>query len=241
MQDFNFPPLKGLVSLWPRRTALLALLGLTATLATPAFAQKPNTDAGRQIAAQGTPQGVAACVTCHGARGEGMAVFPRLAGAGQAYLQAQLDAFGNGSRKNAVMQPMAEKLSATERAAVAAYFSQLPAPFVAADDAQAAPTDSGAWLATRGRWANQLPACAQCHGPGGSGVGQHFPPLAGLPASYITEQLQAWKTGARPPGPQALMQQVAQKLSDTDMTAVASYYEKRASQPQTAAPQPPRP
>ena len=241
MQDFNFPPLKGLVSLWPRRTALLALLGLTATLATPAFAQKPNTDVGRQIATQGTPQGVAACVTCHGARGEGMAVFPRLAGAGQAYLQAQLDAFGNGSRKNAVMQPMAEKLSATERAAVAAYFSQLPAPFVTAADAQAAPADSGAWLATRGRWADQLPACAQCHGPGGSGVGEHFPPLAGLPAVYITEQLQAWKTGTRPPGPQALMQQVAQKLSDADMTAVASYYEKRASQPQTAALQPPRP
>lgn len=241
MQDFNFPPGQALKSLWSRSTALAALLSLTAVLAAPVFAQKPNTDAGRQIATQGTPQGVAACVSCHGARGEGMAMFPRLAGSGQAYLQAQLDAFGNGARKNAVMQPMAKKLSPAERTAVAAYFSQLPAPFVAAADAQAAPADSGAWLATRGRWANQLPACAQCHGPGGSGVGEHFPPLAGLPASYITEQLQAWKTGARPPGPQALMQQVAQKLSDADMTAVASYYEKRASQPQTAAQQPARP
>ena len=241
MQDFNLPPRKGLAGRRSRSTTLTALLIFGAALVMPAFAQKPNTDAGCQIATQGTPQGVAACVSCHGVRGEGMAMFPRLAGSGQAYLQAQLDAFGNGSRKNAVMQPMAEKLSPAERTAVAAYFSQLPAPFVAAADAQAAPADSGAWLATRGRWADQLPACAQCHGPGGSGVGEHFPPLAGLPAVYITEQLQAWKTGTRPPGPQALMQQVAQKLSDADMTAVASYYEKRASQPQTAALQPPRP
>ena len=173
MQDFPLLSRKELNGWWPRSNmALAALLSLGATLATPAFAQKPNIDAGRQIAAQGTPQGVVACVSCHGAHGEGMAAFPRLAGSGQAYLQAQLDAFGNGSRKNAVMQPMAEKLSVTERADVATYFSQLPMPFVTAKDAQALPADTGAWLATRGRWADQVPACAQCHGPAGLGVGR---------------------------------------------------------------------
>ena len=184
---------------------------------------------GQQIAAQGTSQGVAACISCHGAKGEGMGGFPRLAGTGQAYLLAQLDAFAGGSRKNPIMQPIAQNLTSTERQAVALYFSQLSAPFIAADPAQPSPSDTGAWLATRGRWADQVPACAQCHGPGGSGVGAQFPPLAGLPAAYITEQLQAWKAGNRPPGPLALMYDIAKKLSDAEVSAVAAYYEKLAA------------
>ena len=98
------------------------------------------------------------------------------------------------------------------------------------------PSDTGAWLATRGRWADQVPACAQCHGPGGSGVGGQFPPLAGLPAAYIAEQLQAWKAGSRPPGPLALMAGVAKKLSDAEISAVAAYYEKIAAPDRTAVP-----
>lgn len=208
-----------------------AMLLLAATLAAPAFAQQATPEQGRQIATQGTPQGVVACISCHGARGEGTGAFPRLARTGQAYLLAQLDAFGDGTRKNALMQPFAQKLTPTERMAVAMYYSQLPAPYAASDAAQPSPGDAGAWLATRGRWADQLPACAQCHGPGGSGVGLQFPPLAGLPAAYITEQLQAWKAGTRPPGPQALMLGIALKLTDADVSAVASYYANLAAPP----------
>ena len=193
----------------------VALLLLAAAFVAPGFAQK---------ASQDTPQSVTVCISCHGAKGEGMAAFPRLAGSGQAYLQAQLDAFADGSRKNAVMQPIAQNLKPTERQALALYFSQLPAPFTASDAAQPSPSDTGAWLATRGRWADQLPACAQCHGPAGSGVGAQFPPLAGLPAVYIAEQLQAWKAGSRPPGPLALMSEIAKKLSAAEVTAVSAYY-----------------
>jgi cytochrome c553 len=53
--------------------------------------------------------------------------------------------------------------------------------------------------------------------------------LAGLPAAYVAEQLQAWKAGNRPPGPLALMPAIASKLSDTDITAVAAYYENLAA------------
>ena len=71
---------------------------------------------------------------------------------------------------------------------------------------------------------------------GGSGVGAQFPPLAGLPAAYIAEQLQAWKAGSRPPGPLALMAGVAKKLSDAEISAVAAYYEKIAAPDRTAVP-----
>jgi len=191
---------------------------------------------GQQIAVQGTSQGVAACISCHGAKGEGMGAFPRLAGTGEAYLLAQLDAFANGARKNPIMQPIAQGLQPSERQAVAMYFSQLRTPLLAVDLKQPLTTDTGAWLATRGRWADQVPACTQCHGPGGSGVGAQFPPLAGLPGAYIAEQLLAWKAGNRPPGPLALMAGVAKKLSDAEITAVAAYYEKIALPKRTDIP-----
>jgi cytochrome c553 len=124
------------------------------------------------------------------------------------------------------MQPLARLLSVGDRHAVATYFASLPASPAskANDSASAEPADVGAWIATRGRWEQGLPACAQCHGPGGIGVGSVFPPLAGQPASYIASQLHGWKDGIRPPGPMALMQVVASKLSNTDITAVAAYY-----------------
>jgi cytochrome c553 len=84
--------------------------------------------------------------------------------------------------------------------------------------------EAGASLATRGRWADELPACAQCHGPAGSGVGANFPPLAGQPAAYIAQQLKAWQDGSRPAGPLGLMQAVARKLKPADVQAVSDYY-----------------
>lgn len=216
------------------RRPFVALLGMALVAAAPVWAQNP-VDAGQKIAAQGTPQGVLACVSCHGAQGEGNAAFPRLAGTGQLYLQAQLDAFADGSRKNAVMMPIAQQLTPAERLAVTRYYSQLPAPFRAADAASPKPGATGAWLASRGLWSSGVPACAQCHGPGGNGVGAQFPPLAGLPAAYITAQLLAWKTDSRPPGPLALMPHIAKALSEADMTAVADYYAQLGAAPALSA------
>lgn len=203
------------------RTCLLLAF---AALAPQVRAEEGALEQGRQIATQGAGAAVAACAGCHGARGEGGAAFPRLGGTGQAYLQAQLEAFASGARKNPLMQPIAQGLSPAQRQSVTLYYSRLAAPTQAVDAAQPTPADAGAWLATRGRWTDQVPACAQCHGPGGNGVGANFPPLAGLPAAYISAQLQAWKDGSRPAGPLGLMQSVARKLGDADIGAVSSYY-----------------
>lgn len=186
----------------------------------PAYAATAGVAQGQEIASKGTTEGVPACASCHGVSGEGSVAFPRLGGTGYLYLQAQLNAFANGSRKNPIMQPFAEKLTQAQRDALALYYSQLP-PL----STTAMPSDSpGAALATKGRWSDQIPACAQCHGPGGRGVGANFPPLAGLPAAYITEQLQAWKSAERPPGPLALMPTILRHLSDQDIADVSAYY-----------------
>ncbi len=209
-----------------RRATSACVVAWVAAALTSAHAQSPSS--GQQIAAGGSAQGAAACVGCHGAAGQGNAGagFPRLAGLSAPYLDAQLTAFADGSRQSVVMQPIATLLTASERTAVANYFGTLSRPqgIRTSDPSDPLPSDTGAWLATRGRWNDNMPACAQCHGPGGAGVGSVFPPLAGQPASYIETQLHDWKTGARPPGPLALMPAVATKLSDADIHAVAQYY-----------------
>ncbi|MEO5669656.1 MAG: c-type cytochrome [Ramlibacter sp.] len=214
----------------------LALWLIFAVTSLPlAFAQEAPAAQGRQIASSGKGAAVPACAGCHGQKGEGVAVFPRLAGAGQAYLVAQLEAFADGSRGNPIMKPIAQALSAAERVATAQYYSRLPAPFKAASASQPTTEETGAWLAIRGRWDDQLPACSQCHGAGGSGVGSTFPPLAGLPAAYIAEQLQAWKKGTRPAGPLGLMPAIAKKMTDAEVAAVGSYYEGIVRPPAAAS------
>jgi len=206
----------------PLRAAALCI-ALTAAAAT---SQAQGGGQGSTIAMQGNGKGATACASCHGAHGEGnpAAGFPRLAGVSAPYIESQLALFADGQRQNPVMQPIAKALSEAERTAVGHYFSDLPFPPPAAKDESPTPAQTGAWLAARGRWADGLPACVQCHGPGGAGVGSAFPPLAGQSAAYIAAQLHAFKSGARPGGPMNLMKVVASKLSDTDISAVADYY-----------------
>jgi cytochrome c553 len=207
----------------PRWTAGLAGLLLAA-------AASAGTPDGAAIARQGNGHGVAPCAACHNADGGGQpaAGFPRLAGLPQAYLLRQLDDFASGARRNATMQPVASGLSADERAALATYYSRLPvppsSPSPVADAKQQA---LGERLATRGRWSQGLPGCGQCHGPGGVGVGEHFPPLAGQSAVYIANQLHAWQNGARRNDPLQLMQAVAGKLDEADIAAIGAWYAAR--------------
>jgi cytochrome c553 len=211
-----------MIARWETTFCLLTVASLLSGIS---GARADDLMAGERIATQGAATGVPACITCHGVTGAGNTTtgFPRLGGIDASYLLAQLNAFADGTRQNSMMQPLASLLSVKDRQAVTAYFTSLPA-LKANDTASPQPSNVGAWIATRGRWEQGLPACAQCHGPGGIGVGSVFPPLAGQPASYIANQLHGWKDGIRPPGPMALMSVVASKLSDTDITAVAAYY-----------------
>lgn len=181
------------------------------------------------LVAQGNGHGAPPCQSCHGAHGEGQAAagFPRLAGLDATYLARQLADYANGTRANAIMQPIARALSADERQAVAAYYGELPVPAMPPSPQKPA-NGLGATLATRGRWSQQVPACEQCHGPGGAGVGSNFPPLAGQPAAYIEAQLVAWQQGTRRNDPLQLMQHLSRKLDADDIAAVAQWF---AAQP----------
>jgi len=68
----------------------------------------------------------AVCSACHGANGVSVGdAIPNLAGQKAAYLEAQLKALKDGSRKHAVMGAIATQLSADDIANTAAYFASL--------------------------------------------------------------------------------------------------------------------
>jgi cytochrome c553 len=214
------------------KTSCAAWLVLCAMWTGSALADTPD---GATIAQQGNGHGAAPCMACHAADGGGMAAagFPRLAGLPEAYLRKQLEDFANGSRVNATMQPVVGALTDAERDAVVAYYSRLPVPAPApAQPLKDDVAQSGKTLATRGRWSDTLPACEQCHGPGGMGVGDHFPPLVAQSSVYITNELHAWQQGSRHNDPLQLMQHVSAKLSDADIAAISAWY---AAQPVTPA------
>jgi hypothetical protein len=67
------------------------------------------------------------CSACHGINGVSVAdAIPNLAGQKAAYLEAQLKALKDGSRKHPVMGAIAAQLSADDIGNVAAYFASLP-------------------------------------------------------------------------------------------------------------------
>lgn len=210
-----------------RGKALIAASGLFWGLAVcPAWAID-----GGEIARSGTQAGVPACASCHGDEGGGQVEggFPRLAGLADRYLAHELDSFADGSRENEIMGPIAQGLTAQERRAVAAFYAGLRAPppdGTPPPDTAAATSLSarGLLLAQTGEWTKGLPACAQCHGPAGQGVGAAFPALAGQPAAYLAAQLAAWKAGTRRNDPLGLMKGIADRLSDDDAMAVSASY-----------------
>ncbi|MER1941472.1 c-type cytochrome [Castellaniella sp. FW104-16D08] len=187
-------------------------------------------DEGKKIYTQGAA-GTPACATCHGVNAEGNAAasFPYLAGQGKTYLAEQLTYLADGTRESAIMKPMASALSGSQREAVAAYVSSLPHPWdpniiATKADTYPAPINSGAWLANRGDWSRDVPACTQCHAAGGIGVGSQFPAIAGLSKNYIVAQFNLWKADKRPGGPGALMGNIAKRLTDNQIDVVASYF-----------------
>ena len=205
---------------------------MIASLAIVGAAARAET--GEQLAKSGNAAGAPACVACHGAagQGQGAAGFPRLAGLNAGYFAAQLRGFHDGTRANPIMGPIAKLLTAADSQALAEYYAALPAIDATGDAAASSATiAAGEALATNGDWKHGVPACAQCHGATGLGVGAAFPQIAGQSVVYLSNQLQSWKAGTRKNDPMGLMHGIALKLSAADVSAVAAYYARLPSSP----------
>lgn len=68
--------------------------------------------------------------------------------------------------------------------------------------------------------------CASCHGTAGKAVeASTVPGLAGMPAAYFTEQMKAFKSGARPA---TVMHQLAKGYSDAQIESMAAFFAAQA-------------
>jgi cytochrome c553 len=96
------------------------IVALPVLLAVAPLARAANLEAGRAKVAE-------VCAACHGAAGVSVSdAVPNLAAQRAAYLEAQLKALKEGTRKHPIMSPVATQLSAEEISDVAAYFASLP-------------------------------------------------------------------------------------------------------------------
>ncbi|MCP1288710.1 MULTISPECIES: cytochrome c [Chromobacterium] len=199
-----------------KRMMLLAMAA--ATLAGNALAAAPVAVKADPVKAKQIVETV--CAACHGTDGNSVAAAnPTLAGQNAHYLYTQLKAFKAGVRKDPTMLGMASMLSEDDMRNVAAYYSeQKPKDREASDKAQ---MPLGAKIYRVGNAGTQVPACMSCHGPAGKGLPDQYPRLGSQHAGYIVKQLNEFKGGAnRKNGP---MQDIANRMSDAEMKAVAEY------------------
>ena len=184
-----------------------------AAAAVPVMAAKPDL-------VKGEATFTAVCAACHGADGNsGTPAYPKLSQQHPEYLVKQLQEYKAGKRKNAIMQGFAATLSDADMKNVAYW----------ATSKQAKPGFSkekdlvtlGERIYRGGIADRQIAACAGCHSPTGRGIPSQYPRLSGQHSEYTAAQLTYFRDGIRTNSLQ--MTQVAAKLNDKEIRAVADY------------------
>ena len=170
--------------------------------------------------AKGEAGFTAVCAACHGADGNsGTPENPKLAAQHPQYLIKQLQEFKSGKRNNAVMKGMASTLSDDDMRNIAYWVTSKQAkPGFAKDKELVA---MGERIYRGGIADRHVAACAGCHSPNGAGIPAQYPRLSGQHADYSVAQLTAFRDGVRLNS--LPMAQVAAKLNDREIKAVADY------------------
>jgi cytochrome c553 len=166
------------------------------------------------------------CVACHGVDGNSMTpIWPSLAGQHESYLAKQITAFQEGvTRNNLVMAPMIAGLSAQDIDDVSAYFAALPRRGMMSDESTKDVVAQGERLYRGGNKETGIAACMGCHGPDGSGNElAGFPSLGNQQPEYTATQLKAFRSGARSNDLNAMMRDIAARLTDDEIAAVSAY------------------
>ena len=182
-------------------------------VATPVVAIKPDLVKGEATYA-------AVCAACHGAdANSGTPGYPKLAQQHPEYLVKQLQEYKEGKRKNAIMQGFAATLSPQDMKNIAYWATSKEAKAGFATEKEL--VSLGERIYRGGIADRQVAACAGCHTPSGVGIPAQYPRLKGQHAEYTATQLTYFRDGIRTNNLQ--MTQVAAKLNDKEIRAVADY------------------
>jgi cytochrome c553 len=176
--------------------------------------------AAKPDAAKGEASFGAVCAACHGPDGNSvLPIYPKLAQQHPEYLVKQLQEFKADKRANPIMKGFASMLSEEDMKNIAYWVTtKTSKPGFAKDKELVA---LGERIYRGGIADRQVPACAGCHSPSGAGIPAQYPRLAAQNADYAVIQLTAFRDGVRKNSLQ--MTQVAAKLNDREIKAVADY------------------
>lgn len=164
------------------------------------------------------------CTACHGADGNKplMPSYPKLAGQGERYLLKQMKDIKSGARPVVEMTGMLDALDDQDMADIAAWYASNTSTFGEADPELA---QRGEEIFRGGKLGDGVPACTGCHSPNGAGLDLAlYPKLSSQTAEYTAKQLTDFREGDRTnDGDAMVMRGVAEKLSNKDIKALASY------------------
>lgn len=188
------------------------IIGLCSLMTSSLFAA--DTDAGKSKSI--------ICAACHSADGNSVnGVWPKLAGQHATYLSKQLREFKNGTRADPIMQGMSAALSNEDMDDISAYYESQTIKPGGFDQEMVA---RGEAIYRGGITETSVPACIACHSPSANGNGPAaFPSLKSQHAEYIVIQLNKFKDGSRANDPGNMMRNVAARMLDSEMQAVAAY------------------
>ena len=203
---------------------LIAPLLTSAVLAFSSFSALAASEAAPKVVkpdlAKGEASYTAVCAACHNADGNAsIAINPKLAQQHPEYLLKQLQEFKSGKRKEAVMQGMVASLSDADMRNISYWLATKPAKLGFAKDKDTVAL--GERIYRGGVMDRQIAACASCHSPSGGGMPAQYPRLSGQHAEYTAAQITAFRDGGRQNS--LPMSQVATKLNDREIRAVADY------------------
>ena len=168
---------------------------------------------------------VAVCAACHGVDGNSIVPnWPKIAGQHASYLERQLALVKSGDRSVPEMSGIVISLSDQDMADIAAYFSSQTTSAGLTDEALRA---NGELLYRGGNAETDIPACMSCHGPAGEGNPlAGYPSLAGQHTVYSEKMLTGFRAGTTwgtDDSSSQIMADVAKRLTDAEIKAVASY------------------
>ena len=162
----------------------------------------------------------AMCSSCHGVDGNSLIpLYPSLAGQGANYIAKQLADFKTGARIDPIMAGMVAALSSEDMDNLGAYFAaQTP------NKSTTETSDAGKKLYFGGNVSKGLTACIACHSVNGNGMEKaSFPAIAGQSVDYLKKQLVNFREGNRSNDANEIMRNIAIKLSNKEIDALAQY------------------
>lgn len=207
-------------------SAVLLSVGIALAAGSASAQDGGSAEAGRAKAA--------ACLGCHGPDGNSLAdAWPKIAGQLPQYIAKQLLDFKTGRRSNDQMSPIVAALSDQDIRDLAAFYAAQDVN-VAEGRAETLAQGERIYLKGAGRGPSTVTACVGCHGQSGEGNRDWSavyarPPTVLAPAigsqhpAYLVSQLQAYRAKTRSNDVGQVMRNIASRMSEDDINAVAQY------------------